>query len=132
MIVLICLSIIHLLEAWLEVVVIDLKNASLTSYNRLNKAEHFRSAVLAGSWMLCAIAVVVFLTKEYWMIPALVVNRRNFFDFPLSIFRKRPLDKYEGNDWWVKKFKFLFGGNRVVEFIVTMAITIFCIVKTLL
>lgn len=129
MIVFAFLSVIHLLEAWLEVPVIGMKDAGLNNYSALNKQEHFRSAVLAASWMAAAFTVVIMFTKEYWILPALFVNRRVFFDYPLILFRQRPRNKYEGNDWWVNKFRWLFRGSRIAELVTTLAISIFCIVQ---
>lgn len=108
MIILLYLSVIHLLEAWLEKVVIDLKNPYISDYALKNRQEHFRSAVLAAAWSFAAISALVHYEQAYWLIPAVVVNRRMFFDYPLIIFRDRPRRLYEGNDWWVKRFIWVF------------------------
>jgi hypothetical protein len=129
---LVILSVIHLLEAWLEQVVIGLKNPTLSIYNRLNHQEHFRSAVLAGCW-LGAAAYVCCYNSEYWILAGLIVNRRIFFDYGLIIFRHRPGNKYEGNDWWVMNiFIPLFGRTgRLKELVLTLLITITSIYLTL-
>jgi len=129
MIVFAFLSLIHLLEAWLEVPVIAVKNTKLVNYAAFNKQEHFRSAVLASSWLAAAFAVVIVYTKEYCMLPALFVNRRMFFDYPLILLRNRPKNKYEGNDWWVNKFRWLFRGSRIAELVTTLLIAAACILK---
>jgi hypothetical protein len=110
MIALLMFSIVHMLEAWLEVVVIDLKNPYTNYYDHLNHEEHFRSGILAASWLICGLLVICYM-QQYWMIPALVVNRRVFFDYRLIQLRKRPKNKYEGNDWWKNAFVFIFGLN---------------------
>jgi hypothetical protein len=130
--VLIILSIIHLLEAWLEEVVIDLKNPNLSFYSRLNHQEHFRSAILAAGWLIAAGYASCF-NSDYWIVPALIVNRRIFFDYSLILFRDRPGNKYEGNDWWVMNiFIPIFGRlGRIKELVLTLLITITSIYLTL-
>lgn len=124
MIILLVLSVVHLLEAWLEEVVIELKNPHIPEYSVLNKREHFRSAVLAGSWLFAASAAAYHL-QEYWIMPALFVNRRIFFDYPLIIFRDRPRHRYEGDDWWTRNFfKRVFSTNgRLIELSFELVIT---------
>jgi hypothetical protein len=133
MMVLIAISIIHLCEAWVERVVIDLKNPYIPAYSRLNHEEHFRSAVLAFIYMLCATGVVIYYTHDMWLLPAIAINRRIFFDFGLIIFRDRPVGVYEGDDWWTKNvFIRIFGRKgRVIELLLELSVTAFCIVKTL-
>jgi hypothetical protein len=127
MIALILYSVIHLLEAWLEQVVIDMKNGTSLNYDRLNHTEHFRSALLSVAWFTCFLSAIVAL-QFYWLIPAFVVNRRIFFDYTLIIFRHRPAHKYEGDDWWVKRIVKVFGKNgRVKELLVELLITAVCI-----
>lgn len=134
MIVLLIISIIHLLEAWLEQVVISLKNPYVPEYSVWNRREHFRSAVLAGTWLFSAIAVALYYQHNYWILPALIVNRRIFFDYLLIIFRDRPRRQYEGNDWWtVNIFRRIFGTNgRMIELGLCIGVTIFSIFKSLL
>jgi general stress protein CsbA len=130
--VLIILSVIHLLEAWLEEVVIDLKNPNLPYYTSLNHQEHFRSSVLAVAWLIPAVYVACY-NSNFWIIPGLVVNRRIFFDYGLILFRDRPGNKYEGNDWWVMNiFIPIFGRlGRIKELVLTALITAASIYLTL-
>jgi hypothetical protein len=130
--VLIILSVVHLLEAWLEEVVIDLKNPNLSIYNKLNHEEHFRSGILAAGWLTIAIYASCF-NSDFWIIPGLMVNRRVFFDYGLIIFRDRPGNKYEGNDWWVMNiFIPIFGRlGRIRELFLTLLITAASIYLTL-
>lgn len=129
MITLLILSILFYTECWLEEVVILLKDDNLKDYTLLNRQEHFRSAVYAGVIIIAACLVVTFYSHDYFLIPAIVVNRRIFFDYMLAVKRKRSLVKYEGNDVFVKYMKMIFGNDgRKKEVYVTIAITLVCIV----
>lgn len=132
MLIFLLLSVIHLVEAWLEETVIELKNPHISTYSILNKREHFRSAILAGMWLFSAMAAA-YHVHALWLMPALLVNRRIFFDYPLIIIRDRPRYKYEGNDWWtVNFFKRVFTTNgRLVELALELVITGGCIYKFL-
>lgn len=129
MLILLLLTVIHLVEAWLEDVVIELKNPHIPEYSVLNRREHFRSAVLAGLWLFSAMASA-YQVHTLWLMPALIVNRRIFFDYALIIFRDRPRHKYEGNDWWtVNFFKRIFTTHgRLIELAFELAITAGCII----
>jgi hypothetical protein len=122
--ILILYPVINLCEAWLEETVIELKNPYLNTYHRLNRVEHFRSAVFA-----CLVAVVfvaIALTLQlYWLIPAIAVNRRLVFDYGLKKFRNREFDRYEGDGFFDSIGRRLFGteGARK-EFLVLLLITI--------
>jgi hypothetical protein len=120
---LIILSVIHLLEAWLEEVVINLKNPYTSVYSNLNHQEHFRSGVLAGAWLFSAVYASCF-HSDFWILPGLIVNRRIFFDYGLILFRRRPHNKYEGNDWWVMNFFIpIFGRlGRLYELGITLLV----------
>jgi|GEM_PF-5431054 len=126
------LSIIHLLECWNEVRVIALKNPYLPDYDERNRKEHFSSAVLASAWL----AVFIYFSFDrygndaWWILPALVVNRRIFFDYALIIWMDWSYYKYQGNGWWDRMFKSVFGTNgRVKELGVELCITVFSIIK---
>ncbi len=125
------LTVIHILESWLEDVVIELKNPHIPEYAVVNRREHFRSAVLAAAWLTAALYAALF-NEQYWIVAALIVNRRLFFDYPLILFRDRPRNKYEGNDWWtVHVFRPVFGTNgRLKELAAELGITIFCLYKS--
>lgn len=123
-------TLIMIVEAWLEAIVIALKNDTISNYAELNKKEHFRSAVYAAL-VTAVIWIPTFLTYNCWqLLPAVLVNRRIFFDYLLILFRKRPNPSlYEGNDWWVQRFKAIFGPKgRDRELVVELAITLGSIV----
>lgn len=103
-------SITFFLEAYLEVIVIALKNGSLKDYDSLNKKEHSRSAMFATAILSPFIGVAV-LFHFYWLIPAILVNRRLVFDPMLKIMRKRRLQAYEGTGPVDRAFSRLFGTN---------------------
>lgn len=127
------ISLLFLVEAWLEVVVIELKNGATPNYARLNRQEHFRSGVFAAILILSASVTAYYWELQPWSLPAIAVSRRNWFDYPLILWRDRPRNLYEGNDWWAKKLTPIFGRKgRIRELAVTVAITLFCIYKSLL
>lgn len=107
--IILCLYIIScLLEAWNEVAVIDLKNPDLPRYQVLNHQEHFRSGVWAAYLMGMAVMAAI-LCYDYWIVAAIFVSRRAFFDYALALWRSRPTSIYEGNDWWENVFVNVFG-----------------------
>lgn len=96
--ILILLPVINLAEAWLEAVVIQLKDGKLGNYIRLNKQEHGRSFVyssLVASPFLLAAGI----SGSWWLIAPIVINRRLIFDPALKLFRtpSRPISRYEGD-----------------------------------
>jgi hypothetical protein len=130
---LVVISLLFLVEAWLEEVVIELKHGAVQNYARLNRQEHFRSSVFAAILILSASVTAFFWEQDPWSLPAIVVARRIWFDYALIIFRDRPRNRYEGNDWWGLRLAVLFGKKgRIRELAVTIALTIFCIYKSLL
>lgn len=127
------ISLLFLAEAWLEDVVIELKNGATPNYARLNRQEHFRSSVFAAILILSASVTAFFWEVDPWTLLAIPVSRRIWFDYSLIIFRDRPRNLYEGDDWWGKRLAAVFGRKgRIRELAVTVAITLFCIYKTLL
>lgn len=129
--VLLSISILFFLEQWLEIKVIALKDPGLKNYPSLNKGEHFRSAIFAGYIISLACLVEIVFFQNYWMIPAIVINRRIFFDYILIISMDWDWRRYSGTDWWNNFLKSIFGEEgRFKELIVELAITIFCIIKT--
>lgn len=133
MITLIVISLLFLCEAWLEVVVIDLKDGNHNSYSKLNRQEHFRSAVFACMLIVCGCVTAFFWEQDPWSLPAIVASRRIWFDFPLALFRNRNPRLYEGYDWWADLFRKIFGQRgRVRELVATIAVTLFCIIKSVL
>ncbi len=99
-------------EAWLEVVVIALKDASLSEYKALNRIEHFRSGVYSFTVAFPYILASVYL-GYYWYIPAILINRRLFFDPALKLLRspRRRLSLYEGDGPIDNFFAGIFGRN---------------------
>jgi hypothetical protein len=90
------ISATNLAEAWLEAIVIRLKNGSLPDYAALNKAEHSRSFIY--SCLVCAPYLGIAAAGGfYWILGAIVINRRLVFDTALRKFRGRKLHKYEGD-----------------------------------
>lgn len=118
------LSVIHLVEAKLEGYVIALKNPYIPKYTSWNHKEHFWSAVLAATWFSFAASGAAYF-HCYWLIPALLVNRRIFFDYGLILFEEWDRKSYTGNDWWKTKFFMpVFGKNgRQKELVLTVLIT---------
>jgi hypothetical protein len=115
---LVAISIYFFLEAWLEIPVIALKDGGHPNYAVLNRREHFRSAVLAG--FVIGIAVVYAGAHHQWIyFPAIILSRRVFFDWYQAKWRMRPMSLYEGDDWWVRVFRKIFGakGRKVEHYI---------------
>lgn len=124
------LSLIHIQEARHEVQVIGLKNPYHKDYDIRDAREHRESAILAAMWLFCACLVAVYFQNNWWILPALIVNRRIFFDFMLIILMDWDFKKYTGRDWWMKRFKYVFGANgRLKELISELAITAASIIK---
>ena len=121
----------NIAEAWLEQVVIELKDPRLKNYHDLNQKEHNRSLVFA---VLVAIPFVLIACyySLYWMLPAIAVNRRIFFDFFLKLFRKRPTWKIEGKGPFDNFFKKIYGEKGGwYELATEVVITIASIVLTM-
>lgn len=99
-------------EAWLEAVVIKLKNPLLTNYNQLNKQEHQRSAV----YYFALVACITVLTWEQidhhlWLVIAAMFWRRVVFTYGLKFLRRRPIKFIEGDQYTDKIMRNLFGKN---------------------
>lgn len=89
------ISVQHLAEAWLEAVVIALKDPRLAE-GSLNDQEHARSLVY--SIIAAAPYGAIALSMGFiWLLGAFLVNRRLIFDNALKGFRRprRPLGVYE-------------------------------------
>lgn len=102
------LSVINFAEAWLEEVVILLKDPNLPNYKELNKREHWRSGVYAVILTIPFILAAIYF-HLFWLIPAIITNRRLVFDNGLKYFRKRKLFRYEGDGPIDSFFRNLFG-----------------------
>lgn len=90
-------TLMFILEAFLEVVVIALKADAdkLPNWNRLNQKEHIRSGMLATMMISPYIGVAIY-NGLWWMLIPIIINRRLVFDPCLKIMRKRKLSLYEG------------------------------------
>lgn len=107
------LSLQHFTEAWLEDIVILLKDPKL-AYGDLDDKEHARSLVFA---IIAASPYGILAINQgfYWLLGALFVNRRLVFDPALKHFRKRKLRVYErkkGVDAFMAR---LFGINGALK-----------------
>lgn len=119
-------TIIFFLEAYLEVIVIALKNGSLSNYDSLNRKEHVRSAMFAAGILSPFVLTAIFF-HFYWLIPAILINRRLVFDPMLKIMRKRTMRKYEGTGPVDQAFSRIFGiegalWEIVCEFVLTLTL----------
>jgi hypothetical protein len=100
-------AIICVFEAWLEEIIIKLKNPELPNYQQLNSQEHKRSAYWFGSLVL-GITVIT----EVWLLPIYcILLRRIFFDFPLKKFRKRKFREIEGDQFVDNLSRKIFGSH---------------------
>lgn len=129
----IAIAILCIAEAWLEVVVIALKNPSLINYAKLNKQEHRRSA---GFWVA---QVVLFISlSNSWeqallLTPALILNRRVWFEYALKILRPgKRLKDIEGDQFFDKLSRRLFGARGGYFELSTCILVIIAINKYLL
>jgi hypothetical protein len=107
----IAIAILCIAEAWLEEIVILLKNPALINYASLNKKEHKRSA----AFWFAQVALFIALSwgqVHYWyiLIAALTLNRRLFFEYALKTLRpgKRIRD-IEGDQFWDRISRGVFG-----------------------
>lgn len=87
------ISVQHLAEAWLEAVVIALKDPRLAE-GSLNDQEHARSLVYSIVVAL-PYGILALSLGFYWLLGVFLVNRRLVFDNALKVYRKRPLGHYE-------------------------------------
>jgi hypothetical protein len=114
----ICIS-----EAWLEQVVIWLKNPAIKDYLAINKKEHARSAVYACTVAFSLVFVFVLTARDYVMASALLITlfiiRRIGFDFTLKLFRGKRVSLIEGTGSIDSVVKKIFGSRGGwIEFIV--------------
>lgn len=124
MITLLAICILFYIEAWLEEVVIKLKDSSLPNYAELNKEEHKRSLVFSSFLVVCCVALLIVYQQYYLIVPALI-SRRIFFDYSLIVLRDRPRDLYEGNGGVDAIFSNIFGKNgRKKELITEIAVSL--------
>jgi hypothetical protein len=106
-------AIFYLIEAKLEVYVIALKNGSIASYKELNRLEHKWSFIYA-SFLAVSSALLYFwvygLHLGLFAFLASVINgRRLFFDYPLKKLRNRNLKDIEGDQFFDRTIRRIFG-----------------------
>jgi hypothetical protein len=122
------LSVTHYLEAWLEEIVILMKDGTLPGYQVLNHLEHSRSLVLSAAFAL-PYAVIAVALGLWWMLPTFVINRRLVYDPWLKIRRRRKLSRYEGDGPVDGFFSRILGPNGarweiLAELILTIGFTL--------
>lgn len=110
-------------EAWLEAVVIQLKNAGLSNYAALNKKEHQRSAVYYFALITCFTVVTWELIGHHiWLVIAFMIIRRIVFTYGLKVLRHRPLHAIEGDQYTDRMIRKVFGKNGgYIELLVLVA-----------
>ena len=107
---------ICILEAWLEKVVIELKNPKAIEYVKLNRQEHNRSAVYAV-FVGLSLIIIANVAKGFdpillLLLIQLLVIRLLGFDFFLKIFRGRAIKNIEGKGNPVDDFCRKFFGEK--------------------
>lgn len=115
--------VLYIVEALLEKVVISMKNPQAIDYNRLNKEEHQLSGVY---WMALVLALVVITADQmrlwYYLVPALIIERRIFFEYTLKIVRNKRTRDIEGDQFWDKIMRGILGARGGhIEFILLIA-----------
>lgn len=98
-------------EAWLEDIVIKLKNPALENYPILNKKEHARSAVYYFALVLC-LTVLTWEAVDHhiWLVISLLTLRRIFFTFGLKLIRpNKRLRDIEGDSYTDNIVRKIFG-----------------------
>jgi hypothetical protein len=104
-------AILFCIEAVLEKYVIALKNPAAEKYPYLNKKEHAWSLVYA----VALVIAITLISGWWWAFPSLLVSRRLFFDYPLKLVRQRPFDNIEGDGWFDKTARAIFGKHGGYE-----------------
>lgn len=105
----IAIAILCIAEAWLEQVVIKMKNPASGDYLRLNRQEHRRSAIYYGTLVLTYIVVCMPMPKWYILVFLLMAERRVFFECALKLFRDRRISLIEGDQPWDTFSRGIFG-----------------------
>jgi hypothetical protein len=122
----------HLAEAWLEEVVIRLKNPNLPDYDRRNRQEHRRSFIYSAA-VLLPYGAIACLFGLYWLLGTLIISRRMIFDPSLKLWRGRRLDLYEGAGPVDSFFSGIFGSRGALwEFYLELAVTIGLVIVQIL
>lgn len=120
----IAIVILCIAEAWLEEIIIRLKNPALENYPLLNKKEHHRSAIYYGALVFLLVFVAADYGKWYILVPLMLAERRIFFEYALKFFRGRGIRFIEGDQYWDRTARKIFGyKGGVVELLVLLALT---------
>lgn len=103
--------ILCLAEAWLEDIVIKLKNPALVNYPMLNRKEHQRSAV----YYFALVAFLTIITWEQvdhhiWLVISMLCLRRVFFTYGLKLIRpNKRIKDIEGDQYTDRIVRNIFG-----------------------
>ena len=102
-------TLLNLVEAKLESIVIALKDPKLSNYTELNRQEHTWSAIYY-SVIVGIVVTLSYITDRWSLVPLLLANRRLFFQEGLNYFRGIGFFKLSNNglDGYMKR---LFGKN---------------------
>jgi hypothetical protein len=127
----IALVILCIAEAWLETIVIKMKNPASGDYVKLNKQEHNRSAVYYAALiaMLCIVSwdhIIAMHLQGLLLILTLLLQRRIFFEYALKLFRGRQIRLIEGDQYWDLLSRKLFGykgGWKELGVLIVLTIT---------
>jgi hypothetical protein len=97
-------------EAWLEHVVIQLKNPLASNYATLNKREHKRSAIYYFALVGC-ITVLTWeqIDHHIWLVIAAMLWRRIVFTYGLKLLRQRKFKVIEGDQYTDRIVRSVFG-----------------------
>lgn len=122
-------TVLNLIEAKLESIVIALKDPTLPNYPSLDKQEHLWSAIYYCG-VVGIVTLISYISNQWVLIPLLLANRRLFFQESLNVFRRKGLfylsDK--GLDGWMKRNLGKKAGI-VNDLISIVIITVFNIIK---
>ena len=130
-------SIICLLEAYLEKVVIALKNPAADNYTILNNQEHTRSAIYSVSVAISLIIATMLYGRIYWqmvvVLALMLFIRRIWFDTALKFLRNIKIRENNGTGNIDKAFRFVFrkdgGWRELAACILIVAIVNFLMLK---
>ncbi len=111
-------AVLFFLEAFLEKVIIGLKNPNLSNYKELNKKEHVLSFVWAGFLILG----VAYLQKSFLFVPSIILSRRIFFDYSLKLLRNRGLKAIEGDGEIDELMKRIFGKEGGIKELIVVVV----------
>ena len=97
-----------LVEAVAEYNQIKTKSPSLPNYKIYDKREHTWSLIKYFAVLLLPICIEL---SYYKLLPSLLLYRRLVFDYFLKIFRRKKFKRIEGNLFFDKTSRNIFGAN---------------------